>query len=114
MREMLTGWRLRLAPLWVPLIPAIGIGLVCFVTLRLTTEAAIKSSSIHMSPVWQNAQKEVVSSIPDPLFAAIGSYLICVPFVYFIVGKILQEKARKEKESKFSVCCENSNLDGKE
>ncbi len=108
---MLTGWKLKLAPLWAPIIPAIGVGVICFVTLRLTTEAAIKSSSIHMNPVWQNAQREIVLSIPDPLFASIGAYFVCVPFVYLIIGKILQDKALKEGQLKSGTHIEISNLE---
>ena len=36
--------------------------------------------------------------IPDPFFAAIAVYIMAMPCVYLMVGKILQDKALKESE----------------
>ena len=93
---MLTGWKLKFAPLWVPVIPATVTWLICFVSLRLTTEIATKSANTNMSLNWQNAQNDVISFIPDPFFAAIAVYIMAMPCVYLMVGKILQDKALKE------------------
>ena len=107
---MIIGWKLKLAPLWVPIIPATGAWLICFVSLRLTTEIATKSASANMSLSWRNAQSGVISFIPDPFFAAITVYIITMPCVYLMVGKILQDKAIKEKELESVTSSETSDL----
>ena len=97
---MLTGWKLKFAPLWVPIIPATVTWLMCFISLQLTTEIVTISMTPNMRLNWQNAQIGIISFVPDPFFAAITVYITTMPCVYLMVGKILQDRALKESELK--------------
>ena len=108
---MLAGWRLKLAPLWVPIAPAIFTGVFCFVIRIVVTNIADANVRTgQLSLMWQQAQNSAVQLLPDPVSMAILVYLMGIVATYWVVGKMLRVKALKEKESRSGVSSETSDL----
>ena len=86
--------KITLAPLWVPIIPSIVVGAICYITNAM--ELSVYSLNDNLSEPWVAAQVSVMSNTPDPLITAVVVYIFCIPVTYLLVGKALDEKARKE------------------
>ena len=86
--------KITLAPLWVPIVPSIIIGVIGYITNAM--ELSVYSLNDNLSEPWGAAQVSVMSNTPDPLITAISVYIFCITVGYLLVGKALDEKARKE------------------
>ena len=109
---MLTGWKLKFAPFWVPIAPAIFTGVFCFVIRIVVTNIADENIRTgQLSLTWQQAQNSVVQFLPDPILMAVLVYLMGIVATYWIAGKILRARELKENELKSGIHIEISNLE---